>query len=116
MPSLGIGADLDSLVGKNRSDTAFAAVDSVDEFLAVLDQPATFSNGFCGHVSGNQLVHRRESSEFDRVVFVSFPLHVFKQPGIFVSATDGDWDFHFTAQVTDPAAWTHASTTTKSAW
>lgn len=103
VPCLGTTADFDSLVGKDGTNGAFAAVDAIDDGLSVFDESSSCSHFFAWNVSGNQLVNGGQSSQFESVVFVRFSFDISEHPSFFVGATDENLDFQFLAKIADPA-------------
>ena len=53
MPGCGSLADGDALIDEDGSDGTLAAVDAIDDLLAILDQTATFADWLGGNVRWN---------------------------------------------------------------
>ena len=62
--------DLDTAVGKQRSDRVLDAIDSLVERLAILDQRPMLTHLVRGHVDRFELPHHRQASQLQGVVFV----------------------------------------------
>ena len=104
MPGLGTSADGDTLVGKDRADTVFAAIDAPDNILAIDAQATTLADFLDWQMRRLQFVDRCHSSQLDGVVFIGLAFDVLKQPGIFVGAACDNFDAVFPAEIADPTA------------
>ena len=106
VPRLCSLADGDALIGEDGSNRAFTTVDTIDDLLAILNEPPALSNWLAGNVRWNEFTEGSKTSKFDRIVFVCFTFDVLEQPGVFVSTTDNDRNLHLTAEIADPTTGT----------